>query len=257
MLRLSTFVNAYRLRGVVRRPLVASFAHDYGRSPAEVRVDLRSGGTLSLRRNTQDISIFREVFAADVYGLRSESGRLENVIDVGANVGMFTAAIAGRAGRVISVEPIPGNVTQFRKNTAHLQNVTLFEGALTESPGPIDIFARRERDSGRFSRYGQSGDASLRFSVQGETLARLCEMHDVDRIDLLKIDIEGGEYDLAAAEQDRALRRAQRVVGEYHQVDGRTRDDLGRSLERAGLRVAFIEAKKRPGQGTFRAVRAA
>ncbi len=236
---------------------MASFEHDYGRSPAEVRVELHSGGTLSLRRHSQDISIFREVFAADVYGLRGESSRFDTVIDVGANVGMFTVAIAGRASRVISVEPIPGNVAQFRKNTAHLRNVTLFEGAITEASGSIEICARRERDSGRFSRYERASEASLRFAVQGETLAQLCERHNVDRIDLLKIDIEGGEYDLAAAEQDRALRRAQCVVGEYHQIAGHTRDDLGRSLERAGLRVSFAEAKKRPGQGTFRAVRAA
>jgi FkbM family methyltransferase len=250
-------VNAYRLRGVVRRPFAASFAHDYGRSPAELRVELHSGATLSLRRHTQDISIFREIFAADVYGLRGDFSTYDTVIDVGANVGMFTVAIAGRARRVISVEPVPANIAQFRKNMAQLRNVTLFEGAVTESPGTIELCACRERDSGRFSRYESADEAALRFAVQCETLARLCEAHGVDRIDLLKIDIEGGEYDLAAAEQDRSLRRAQIVLGEYHPVGGRTRDDLGRSLERAGLRVVFSESKKRTGQGTFRAVRAA
>jgi FkbM family methyltransferase len=251
VIRISTLLDAYRLRGVVHSPWRVARARDsraHARGP--LTVHLRSGGQLSLRHDSQDHSIFREILVSDVYRLRSLPASLDTVVDLGGNIGMFSLAIADRARRVIAAEPVPTNAACFRSNTAHLSNVELFEGAVVPVEGPIELFAPRERDSGRFSQFGDES-AAQKFTAPGITLDQFCAQYNADRIDLLKIDIEGGEYDLLAAESERTLRRVDRIVGEYHAIAGKSMADLEASLTRAGLLTDFVPMPKRPGQGTF------
>lgn len=75
--------------------------------------------------------------------------------------------------------------------------------------------------------------------VLGVTLAGLLETHALDRVDLLKIDCEGGEYSILSALPGEMFHRIENIVFEYHQIDG-YEEKLRRTLTRlrsAGYRV--------------------
>ncbi|NJR39752.1 MAG: hypothetical protein HC781_14175 [Leptolyngbyaceae cyanobacterium CSU_1_4] len=64
-------------------------------------------------------------------------------------------------------------------------------------------------------------------------------MAELERIDLLKMDVEGAEYDILFTCPNETLAKIQRVVMEYHEFDGekRNRFDLARLLEAHGFHV--------------------
>lgn len=112
-------------------------------------------------------------------------------VDVGANVGTFTLPIArhvGRGGRAIAVEPHP---TAFRRLTFNagehqFSNVTLLNCAIGEKEGTLSI-STDQANLGA-CRISDSG-----MSVPAKTLLGVIKECGADRIDALKVDVEGYE----------------------------------------------------------------
>jgi hypothetical protein len=61
-----------------------------------------------------------------------------------------------------------------------------------------------------------------------------------ERCDLLKIDCEGGEFDIFKAADDLSLRGVRRIVLEFHRVAGDPQELVDR-LASAGFRTAILQ----------------
>ena len=57
-------------------------------------------------------------------------------------------------------------------------------------------------------------------TVSGVSLDQLLRDHDVESVDLLKIDCEGGEYAILESTPADVLSRIRNIVFEYHDIDG-------------------------------------
>src|SRR5438876_11006067 len=126
-------------------------------TPFEVR--LRSGEVLVLGERT-DLVIFWLIFVRRHYPVRS-SDRV--IVDVGANIGLFTlyAAIEAPAARIISIEPFPETCQRLRHlvNTNRLaERVTIVNCAISGSSGP----AAMDAVSGIPSQYKRINSESTR-----------------------------------------------------------------------------------------------
>jgi FkbM family methyltransferase len=116
-------------------------------------------------------------------------------LDVGANVGWHTLHAAQHlvSGRVIAFEPVSWNLERLARNLElnGLRNVQVFPFALSDTEGPAEIN----------SSFGGSGNATLAPRAEGthvETIScvRLDDHpagRSIDRIDVVKIDVEGAE----------------------------------------------------------------
>lgn len=143
------------------------------------------------------------------------------ILDVGANVGLYTAACAravGDRGRVIALEPSP---VTFQRLTATcsalgLSNVTLVEAAAGQISGTADLVSGRgSREVHQHLADVREYAAADRFPIQVRRIDDLCGA-EVDRVTLLKIDVEGHEVSaLAGAEQILSCRRASLIVEFY------------------------------------------
>jgi FkbM family methyltransferase len=121
-------------------------------------------------------------------------------VDIGANEGYFSVLgghLVGATGRIIAVEPqdrlLPILNETLRLNG--LNNVSLYSVAISDADGMSDLHLSPDvnTDSTSLS-FGTRYEVS-RQPVQTTTLAKMLTDAEVGRVDLLKMDIEGFEYE--------------------------------------------------------------
>ena len=117
------------------------------------------------------------------------------IADIGAGRGedvfAFSRAI-GAEGRVIAIEPHPVSFAILRKfcECNRLSNVTLLNYACLDAPAELQIETLPVWES-NYVRTGPPSPTS--HPVTGVRFDQLCEEHGIDRIDYLKMNIEGVE----------------------------------------------------------------
>ncbi len=171
-----------------------------------------------MRMDTDDFFAFQEVFVYRYYD--APLGEPATILDLGANCGFATLLFAARfpGARIAAVEPHPANVLALRKNL-ELNRVlaTMIPGAAASEDGPCQLVVSTSLTHTLMSP-GCEGD-SRTITVDGWSVPTLMTRLGWDRIDLLKIDIEGYERTLFA---DRPvwLTRVNRIIGEVHSSYG-------------------------------------
>jgi FkbM family methyltransferase len=114
------------------------------------------------------------------------------IIDGGANVGYASVLFANKypQAQIIAIEPDIINYQLACTNCANYPNVKVIQGAIWTSDTPV-VIENPAAESWAF-RVRQATSSSSR-SVPGYTIATLLADSGYDTIDLLKLDIEGGE----------------------------------------------------------------
>lgn len=118
-------------------------------------------------------------------------------IDVGANKGdftLFTGHLIGESGKVIAVEPAPENIHWLNKSLAEneLENITLVDAALSDENGHATFrLGDRSGWGNLLPDRDELEDGTI--EVRTVTLDSLVPELELDRVDAVKIDVEGGE----------------------------------------------------------------
>lgn len=131
------------------------------------------------------------------------------VFDLGANIGYFSviaAALVGSKGRVHSFEPMPHNFERLRRNLQPFPWATLHNCAVGNVAKEV-AFYFSDKESG----WAGVHDLPSRNSRTTAQMIRLDDWlasHPVERIDFIKLDIEGSELN--------ALRGATQLLRRFH-----------------------------------------
>lgn len=175
---------------------------------------------VEIRTATTDQLVFEKVFVGDDY----QPGEIDDVrviVDAGANVGYATLWFrrAWPAARIIAIEPDPANFEQLRRNVGHLPGIELVQGALwgedtelslqrSENGKPLHSWGTRtvEPDS-------VPAAAGL---TRAFTLDTLAATYGLERLDYVKIDIEGAEKQVFESPARRWLERTRLIAVEFH-----------------------------------------
>ena len=146
-------------------------------------------------------------------------------VDVGANWGYFAlvaAALVGASGKVVAVEADPRACRTLRANVARnrLAHVEVVESAASDAESRL-TFAAYGHENDDASNFGvaQVNDAaaSHTFEVQARRVDAILDALAVDRVHLLKMDIEGGEARAVTGLAARLGRsRVDRIILELH-----------------------------------------
>lgn len=134
--------------------------------------------------------VFRDVVLDDEYGLRSLAQAPRTVIDVGANVGIFSVWAGANFPRAVihSYEPNPQIQSALMANVRQVQ-AQMFPEAIGQSDGTVSLEVQEgESVAGRCA-IGQAGNTRL-------TALRTALERMGGSCDLLKLDCEGAEWDL-------------------------------------------------------------
>lgn len=200
------------------------------------RCHLRNGLSLEIRGGTDDRHVVFEVFAKRVYRRLPSEG--DNVIDIGAHIGAFTLAAAHANARVYAYEAFPENAKILRRNVRRngLRNVEVFNLAVADGSGTRQLYLP-DCDT-RTGRYSLNPGRGLRTCpVSCVSLADILADNRLERVDLLKIDCEGGEYDIVFGAGDPVIAKIHAIVAECH--DSPNVDD---NYSPTGLK-AFLEQR--------------
>jgi FkbM family methyltransferase len=251
-LRADAWLRSWRRRGRRRRwqdflqgRRLFTNHRDYVRAlrrkaDSSVILHTHDGLNITIRRNIADARIVREIFFDKPY-LRYLDVPLPphpTVVDIGGYIGDFTlyAAKYLDAVRVVVYEPTAENFAILLHNieaNGFGDRVTAVNKAVSNSSEVVLNVQAKEAGEVHVSAYWYADEQKR--TVPAVTLARLLEEHDLRVIDLLKIDCEGGEYDILTDAPHETLERIRNIVFEYHRIDGFERK-LQRVLD--GLRRA-------------------
>ncbi|MFD2467727.1 FkbM family methyltransferase [Amycolatopsis silviterrae] len=193
--------------------------------------------------------IFREVFRDNEY-LRNGITLPERptIVDVGANVGGASVlfGLVRPEARIIAVEPVPSLCRAVERNAAlHGLDLTVVPSAVGAARGKARftyypkntamsglLADQEDRDVLKTYLAGEDApdglDALVAELLAGETIE--CDVlplgeallgHRIERVDLLKIDVEKAEWQVLQGIGDDLWRRVDQVAMEVHDVDGR------------------------------------
>lgn len=175
---------------------------------------------------------FEEFFTDRIYDSLTRNIFSRKVaIDVGANVGLFTEYCLDLGfEEIVSIEPNPEAASEFRKMHAANTKVTLHEMALTSDGSDVNLSV--SPGNSLISSISKTiGENTV--TVKSETLNSLLSSYE--SVDLLKIDIEGAEYDLLSNTDNDTLGKAKSIILEFHDnTDGRV-NQLTEKLVDAGF----------------------
>lgn len=117
------------------------------------------------------------------------------IFDVGAAIGTDTVVFSedvGASGRVYAFEAHPASAAKLRRmvELQKLQNVVVVDKAVSNAPATFYISTEEDHESNTIATGQRSPNTQ---AVQGLRLDDYCAEHGVERIDFLKINIEGAE----------------------------------------------------------------
>jgi len=170
--------------------------------------------------------LIKEIYEDRVYerSFRVEEGDV--VVDVGANVGVFTLKArkqTGRHGKVIAIEPEKRNYMRLCRNiwVNRFSNVFPVNVAVTDFDGTADLYVKDasvEHTLLPTTSLSYDTHTVMTRKVQARTLPSVLRELGVNRVDFLKVDAEGAELEvLRGSEKLLSSKKIRKVsVATYH-----------------------------------------
>lgn len=188
------------------------------------------GWKFSLRKSSSDIQVFDQIFVRKEYkdALEHVLNKLAlnskpTIIDVGANIGCSAVYLGTFKGfeksTLIALEPFPETTHFLKKNLSiNFLSYKIFSAALWSKESSIS-FDRTYRDGKEWSiRTVENPDGKIK-SVSIKSLFKKFELKEID---ILKIDIEGSEYEvfLKSSKNIEFLKNIRSIIMEIHDDAG-------------------------------------
>ena len=178
-----------------------------------------SGRQIVVRTNTSDVKCLEKVFVDEEYRLPADINPVfaikpRFIVDAGANIGMATLYFAQTFpnANIVAVEPEESNFELLRRNCEGIENIQLEKAALWSSEAKLQL-ADANAESWSFSVRPATTDSSV---VAAINIPQILAKYGENRIDLLKLDIEGAERELFSESCEEWLPKVGMIVIELH-----------------------------------------
>lgn len=149
----------------------------------------------------------------------------EIVLDVGANLGYFALieAKASPNNKVYAVEPVPENFKLLRANVElnELSNIALYNCGISTKSETREMIVPRHRNwatlnTQLFDQLERSAGGASRIEVRLMSLSDFVRDHVKERPTLLRMDVEGFEYNIIMGNMDFIMEYRPKIFLEFH-----------------------------------------
>lgn len=217
-------------------------------------VTLHTGERVEMREPT-DVGTLWQIFFHRAYRVKP-SDRF--ILDAGANIGLFMlyAARSAPASKIYCIEPFPSTFDRLgevvRDNNLS-DRAACFNIALTGNTGNF-VMRCTSRPSQRRQVFSTDATGVSSVAISGITLGNWMEHEQIAELDLMKMDIEGSEYEVLLSTPAAILKRIRRIVLEYHNNSPQyNKNHLREHLQTANFRITS-DVCNAEGYGVFEAV---
>lgn len=173
---------------------------------------------------------FIDCFLRNVYGLRHNLRKVQTILDIGANVGFFSLAARARYPNAIihAYEPNPRVVPYLRANTADF-DIQIYPEAVGGKQARVAMV-----DKGFSSQAWINSNENLRGDIP-QVLIETAVRRLGGLVDLLKLDCEGGEWEIL--KESPCWKSVRNIRLEYHLYRGGSLQQIRTVLAGLGYRV--------------------
>lgn len=166
---------------------------------------------LYLRTFKGDIGVFYEVFWKKTYAkhLSLIKKNPKVIIDLGAHIGITSIYLSAKYpdAKIYAVEASAENFEMLKNNTKSFKNIACINAAAYFEDGFVNFSDNELSYNQKISETG--------ISTQAISIESLKKNFGIDQVDLMKIDIEGGEIDLLSKENS-WLSSVENIIIEIH-----------------------------------------
>jgi FkbM family methyltransferase len=158
----------------------------------------------------KDVSVAVNNFIREEYGAVEPPSSPKILVDGGAYIGDTTAYFLSKypSLRSIAFEPMPDSFAMAQQNLKpYNDRVELLQMALTADGQPIQMTGEQT---------GARAGAQGKIEVQTITITQILERLPENRIDILKLDVEGSEGPIFADAPERWLPKVNFIIVETH-----------------------------------------
>lgn len=190
-------------------------------------------------RDDVDQSVFNEIFKLKEYRSADEviKSAKHSIVDVGAHAGFFSmyCRSLNKKVKIYAVEPEPANLKLLKQHLAEnkIFGVEIIAGALAGGSGERKLFLSNDshnhfviptemegslssgvRDSS--APHGSAQNDNKILKIKALSFTDFCKKNKITKISLLKMDIEGGEYEVFENMSADDFAMVNYIILEYH-----------------------------------------
>jgi FkbM family methyltransferase len=198
---------------------------------------------LIIRPRTSDRFVFEQIFIDEDYDIPIPTSP-RFIVDAGANVGFASIYFANKypGVKIIALEPAPENFALLLRNTCHYPGIIPLQAALWWKSEPLRLSRQRDSWACRVEALAENETDA----IPGITMVDLLRRFNQSSIDILKMDIEGAEYEVFTDDYLPWLVSTGALIVELHD---RFRPGCSSALGRATRNLDFRLSKR--GENTI------
>jgi len=188
----------------------------------------------------------KQMFYDDIY-THCDLDNLNVVLDIGANVGLFSLYMLKKHNckRIYAIEPTKKAFVQLSDSLNDEPNASIHKVAIYDYTGKSKI-KTDEQNSTISGFHNEEIHPYSNNSMNEEEVdvIKLCDFlnnHNIDHVDLIKIDIEGAEYAVIDSLSDLDILKSDRYLIEYHSSEIKNTKRIVERFKFLGYNILNLE----------------
>ncbi len=166
-----------------------------------------------LRIGSSDVSVFEQIFIDEEFSFINKYS-IKKIVDLGANIGVSACyfSMIFPDAEIHCVEPDRGNFEMLKINTSAIKNLRLKCGAILGETGSATLSNKVSKNN----EWGYQFKIDKKGKVACYSFPDFLKNNQIDNADLLKIDVEGAEFEIIKNISDEDLKRFKIITIEIH-----------------------------------------
>ena len=209
-------------------------------------------------RDEADRSVMREIFKLREYRMVEPviATAKSPILDIGAHAGFFSiyCRILNHDVNIFAVEPLKENVEALAGHLKinKIKGVKVVEGALAGVTKKRKLVVTEDNHNNYLDSHFHGNDkvnsvvilakAGIQRVIQTYSFHDFCEKNHIEKLSLLKMDIEGGEYEVFDAMYNEDFAKINTIILEYHNGE-RNYKEIEEKLRENGFGVQIFPSK--------------
>jgi FkbM family methyltransferase len=193
-----------------------------------------------------------EFFIDKIYDKYIKNRNLDVIVDVGANIGLWIeyAKHVSNFSKLYAVEPNVKALKVLKDTFVDDPKIIIIDKAMSDKDGDLDFFVDQENST--ISSIASYGQLNSSYKVNSISFKSFISQYNIDRISLLKVDIETGEYPLFDSLDFSDFEKIDNILVEYHLLAGKTySEDVLKLIEKIKNAGYKFEVRDMHASGGF------